>query len=64
MTNFEYIQDRIALTLCHLKKIFPPSFFDVMEYLPIHLADEAILTKAIQFRWMYPIEKYVQNDSD
>ncbi|KAL7185008.1 hypothetical protein ACSBR2_027032 [Camellia fascicularis] len=30
-----------------------------MEHLPIHLADEALLAGAIQFRWMYPIERYL-----
>ena len=30
-----------------------------MEHLPIHLADEALLGGAIQFRWMYPIERYL-----
>ena len=58
-TNLQYIQDRIAVTLCHLEKIFPPSFFDIMEHLPIHLADEALLGGASQFRWMYPIERYL-----
>mgnify|MGYP003702449147 FL=1 len=58
-TNLQYIQDRIAVTLCHLEKIFPPSFFDIMEHLPIHQADEALLGGAIQFRWMYPIERYL-----
>ena len=47
VTDFEYVQDRICLILCHLKKIFPSFFFNVMEHLPIHLADEAILVGAI-----------------
>ena len=58
-TDLEYIQDRIVLTLCHLEKIFVPSFFDIMEHLPIHLAEEALLAGAVQFRWMYPIERSV-----
>ena len=53
-----YIQDRIALTLCHLEKIFPMSFFDIMDHLPIYLAEEGLLAGPIQFRWMYPIERY------
>ena len=31
----------IAMTLCDLEKIFPPSFFTVMVHLVIHLAAEA-----------------------
>ncbi|XP_073102509.1 uncharacterized protein [Elaeis guineensis] len=57
MADLEYIQGRIALTLCQLEKIFPPSFFDIMEHLPIHLAEEALIAGAVQFRWMYPIER-------
>lgn len=41
--DLENMENQIALTLCHLEKIFPPSFFDSMEHLPIHLAEEAIL---------------------
>lgn len=59
VSDLQYIQDRIALTLCHLEKIFPPSFFDIMEHLPIHLADEALIAGAVQFRWMYPIERFL-----
>ncbi|KAL0401981.1 UNVERIFIED_CONTAM: hypothetical protein Slati_4228000 [Sesamum latifolium] len=30
-----------------------------MEHLPIHLAEEALLAGPVQFRWMYPIERYL-----
>ncbi|XP_042439837.1 uncharacterized protein LOC122025138 [Zingiber officinale] len=55
--QLEDIQERIALTLCNLERIFPPSFFDIMEHLPIHLAEEALICGAVHFRWMYPIER-------
>ena len=51
------LQSQIALTLCHLKRIFPPSFFDIMEHLPIHLAEEAKIAGPVQYRWMYFIER-------
>ena len=47
------------MKLCNLKKIFPPSFFDVMEHLAVHLADEAALGGPVQYRWMYPFERYM-----
>lgn len=47
------------MVLCNLEKIFPPSFFDVMEHLPIHLPHEATLGGPVQFRWMYPFERYM-----
>ncbi|XP_042467453.1 uncharacterized protein LOC122050628 [Zingiber officinale] len=59
INDLEHIQDRITVILCHLERIFSPSFFDIMEHLPIHLAEEALLAGAVQFRWMYPIERLV-----
>lgn len=50
----------IAVTLCKLEMIFPPSFFDVMLHLPIHLAQEAITGGPVQYRWMYPIERFLR----
>ncbi|KAG8482791.1 hypothetical protein CXB51_024455 [Gossypium anomalum] len=41
--ELEKVQDRAALTLCNLKKIFPPSFFTIMVHLVIHLPREAII---------------------
>lgn len=58
-SDLENIKDRIVFIICHLEKIFPLSFSNVMEHLPIHLPEEALVVRAIQFRWMYPIERYV-----
>lgn len=57
--NFEQLESRIALTLCKLERIFPPAFFDVMVHLPIHLASEAKVAGPVHYRWMYPIERFV-----
>ncbi|KAL2318436.1 hypothetical protein Fmac_032312 [Flemingia macrophylla] len=48
----------IPIILCKLERIFPPTFFDLMEHLPIHLAYEARLGGPVQYRWMYPFERY------
>ena len=56
--DVEVLQNNISETLCALEKIFPPSFFDVMEHLTVHLPDEAILGGPVQFRWMYPFERF------
>uniref|UniRef100_A0A2K2A3S9 DUF4218 domain-containing protein n=1 Tax=Populus trichocarpa TaxID=3694 RepID=A0A2K2A3S9_POPTR len=40
-----------------LEMIFPPSFFDSMEHLPIHLPFEAKAGGPVQYRWMYPFER-------
>ena len=47
----------IAVTLCELEKIFPPSFFIVMVHLVIHLAAEAKIGGLVHYRWMYSIER-------
>ena len=57
-SDLEKIQKRIVLALCHLENIFPLSFFDVMEHLPVHLVEEALIAGPVQFRWMYPIDRY------
>ncbi|XP_024190402.1 uncharacterized protein LOC112194385 [Rosa chinensis] len=57
--HFRALSNRIAETLCKLEMIMPPSFFDVMVHLLIHLADEAAIAGPVQFRWMYPIERYL-----
>ncbi|XP_057775147.1 uncharacterized protein LOC130994128 [Salvia miltiorrhiza] len=57
--NLLLMQQNISVILCKLERIFPPSFFDSMEHLPIHLADEALMTGLMQYRWMYPFERYL-----
>ena len=53
----EALQKDIVLILCKLEKIFPPSFFDVMVHLAVHLPKEALLAGPVHYRWMYPIER-------
>jgi hypothetical protein len=43
--------------ICKLEMIFPPSFFDSMEHLPIYLPYEAKVGGPVQYRWMYPFER-------
>jgi len=52
------MEENISITLCKLERIFPHAFFDSMEHLPIHLANEARLGGLVQYRWMYPFERY------
>ncbi|XP_020968056.1 uncharacterized protein LOC107618653 isoform X3 [Arachis ipaensis] len=53
------LESKIVETLCQLERIFSPIFFDIMVHLPIHLANEVRLGDPVQFRWMYPIERYM-----
>ncbi|KAL3568114.1 hypothetical protein D5086_030765 [Populus alba] len=59
--HIEMLQTNIIETLCKLEMIFPPSFFDSMEHLPIHLPFEAKAGGPVQYRWMYPFERYLFN---
>ena len=51
------LEEDIPIVLCKLERIFPPSFFDSMEHLPIHLAYAARVAGPVQYRWMYPFER-------
>jgi hypothetical protein len=45
-------------TLCLLEKEMPPSFFDIMVHLTIHLVEELYICGPVHVRWMYPYERY------
>ena len=48
----------IPIILCKLETIFPPAFWNVMEHVPVHLAQEAVLGGPVHYRWMYPFERF------
>ncbi|KAL6624425.1 hypothetical protein ACP70R_031746 [Stipagrostis hirtigluma subsp. patula] len=60
MEVLQKLDSTIAVTLCKLEKIFPPSLFDIMIHLPIHLAQQAMAGGPVQYRWMYPIERFLR----
>ena len=49
--------NNIALLLCKMERLFPPSFFDIMIHLMVHLPYEAIIGGPAQYRWMFPFER-------
>ncbi|XP_025647406.1 uncharacterized protein [Arachis hypogaea] len=53
------LQDHVVHTLCRMEMIFPPSFFTIMVHLTVHLVEEVRLGGLVQYRWMYPIERYL-----
>lgn len=55
------MESEIPIIICKLERIFPPSFFDVMEHLPVHLPYEARVAGPVQYRWMYPFERYISS---
>ena len=58
--NREHLQKAKASlveAMCVLEKHFPPAFFDISIHLMIHLADEALISGPVRYRWMYPFER-------
>jgi len=53
LEDLEQIKKRIPLTLSKLERCLPPSCFNIMLHLPIHLPNEALIGGPNQFRWMY-----------
>lgn len=51
------LEKGIILIFCSLECIFPPTFFDIIVYLAIHLPREAKYGGPVTFRWMYPIKR-------
>ena len=59
VSDVKNLEDSVITTVCLLEKIFPPAFFDVMEHLIIHLPYELRVGGPVQYRWMYPFERYM-----
>jgi hypothetical protein len=57
--HLERLETNIIETICKLKMIFPPLFFDSMEHLLIDLPFEAKVGGLVQYRWMYSFERLV-----
>jgi len=51
---------QIVIILCKLETIFPPGFWNVMEHLPVYLAQEAYLGGPVHYRWMYSFERFLK----
>jgi len=49
------MENNIHVLLCKLEKIFPPSFFDSMEHLLVHLPYKTRLGGPVQYCCMYPL---------
>ncbi|XP_071685176.1 uncharacterized protein [Lolium perenne] len=55
------VEEQLPEILCQLEKIFPPTFFDIMEHLVIHLPAEVRLAGPVQFRNMWSTEMFIGN---
>jgi hypothetical protein len=57
----EKLEKEISVLICKLEKIFPPGWFNPMQYLLVHLQYEGKLGGPQQYRWMYHIERALKN---
>jgi hypothetical protein len=58
--KLDELENEGAVILCQLEMYFPPSFFDIMVHLIVHLVREIRLCGPVYLRWMYPVERYMK----
>ena len=54
------LENEAAIILCQLEMYFPPSFFDIMVHLIVHLVKEIRLCGPVYLRWMCPVGRYMK----
>ncbi|XP_073057309.1 uncharacterized protein [Primulina eburnea] len=60
VSKLDEMQRESVTILCLLEKYFPPSFFDIMIHLTVHLVREVKLCGPVWYRYMYPFERYMK----
>lgn len=60
ISKLDKMQADVVVTLCLLEKYFPPSFFDIMIHVVVHLVREVRLYGPVYLRWMYPFERFMK----
>ncbi|XP_029128611.1 uncharacterized protein LOC109806195 [Cajanus cajan] len=58
--KLDELENEAITILCQLEMYFPPSFFDIMVHLIVHLVREIRLCGPVYLRWMYPVERYMK----
>jgi hypothetical protein len=51
---------KVAKTMLMLEKVFPPTCFDVMTHLVVHLVEKLDHCGHVHTRWMHPMERYMK----
>ncbi|RZB86718.1 hypothetical protein D0Y65_026692 [Glycine soja] len=54
------LENEAAIVLCQMEMYFPPSFFDIMVHLIVHLVREIRLCGPVYLQWMYLVEWYMK----
>jgi hypothetical protein len=50
------LEKEIAVLVCKMETVFPPGWFNAMQYLLVHIPWETRVGGLVQFRWMYSQE--------
>ncbi|KAL0380533.1 UNVERIFIED_CONTAM: hypothetical protein Sangu_0117600 [Sesamum angustifolium] len=57
VNKVQELEASVTTNLCNLEKVFPPTLFNSMEHLIVHLPYEAHVGGPAQYWWMYPFER-------
>ena len=60
VSTLNKLQSELVVMLCFLEKYFPPSFFNIILHLTVHLVREVRLWRPVYFRWMCPFERFMK----
>jgi hypothetical protein len=58
--EIESLKKDVGITVCILEKKFPPTFFDIMIHLLLHVVEELNVCELVHSHWMYPIERMMK----
>jgi hypothetical protein len=53
------LQDDLILMMCNLEIVFPPSFFDLMSHLLIHIVHKMKYLGHVFLHQVYPFERFM-----
>ena len=59
-SQLDNLEIEAAIIFCELEMYFPPSFFDIMIHLIVHLVCEIRLCGPIYLHWMYPVKRFMK----
>ncbi|XP_010693722.1 uncharacterized protein LOC104906639 [Beta vulgaris subsp. vulgaris] len=63
-SQLDVLQVRVVETLCKFEVYFPPTFFDIMVHLIVHLVREIKLCGPVFLRWCHPFQRYMSSLED
>ncbi|KAL0359872.1 UNVERIFIED_CONTAM: hypothetical protein Sangu_0836600 [Sesamum angustifolium] len=60
VNKVQELEASVAIILCNLEKIFLLSSLDSMEHVIVHLPYEADVEEHVQYKQMYPLERFLR----